>query len=216
MIVLQCMDNNSFFCQGEDGSLTLPVKAISDRKYHVVGELRIASREQVNNLQYKMIKPLLRAVNGAEVILLTCTPRYMYKECCGRHSLLDATELVKLKADMTAMKRALRSLLFADKRAKVRKIDPVATCNVASGDHYVDSVHLSTEEYEKLANSVMGCLARHPGPLEDGSGRGQPKPKRPKMASGNPPTRGARGRGWARGRGGRGGYGRPYGRRGSW
>ena len=168
VIVLQCMDNNSFFCQGEDGSLTLPVKAISDRKYHVVGELRIASREQVNNLQYKMIKP------------------------------------------------PLRSLLFADKRAKVRKIDPVATCNVASGDHYVDSVHLNTEEYEKLANSVMGCLARHPGPLEDGSGRGQPEPKRPKMASGNPPTRGARGRGWARGRGGRGGYGRPYGRRGSW
>ena len=58
VIILQCMDNSTFFCQNEDGSLTLPVKALSDGKYHMVGDLRIAARVQVNNL-FNILKPLL-------------------------------------------------------------------------------------------------------------------------------------------------------------
>ena len=78
VILLQCLDNSAYFCQNEDSSSTLLVKAISDGKYHMVGDLRIATKEQVNNL-YKMLKPLCSTIPGAEVILVSRIPRYIYK-----------------------------------------------------------------------------------------------------------------------------------------
>ena len=55
-IVLQCMDNAAFFVQNEDGTLTLPCRSRSDNKHHVLGELKLANREQVNNLM-RLLKP---------------------------------------------------------------------------------------------------------------------------------------------------------------
>ena len=55
-IVFQCMDNSAFFVQNEDGTLTLLCRSRSDNKHHVLGELKLANREQVNNLM-RLLKP---------------------------------------------------------------------------------------------------------------------------------------------------------------
>ena len=81
VIVLQCLDNSSYFSLNEDGSLTLPSKSLLDGKYHLSGELKIATKEQVANL-LKVLLPILKAVPSAELILITCIPRYMYAKCC--------------------------------------------------------------------------------------------------------------------------------------
>ena len=216
VVDVQGLDNSSFFCQNEDGSLTLPVKALSDGKFHMSGEMRIASKEQTTNL-FKQIKPLLTAVPTAEVVLVTCTPRYMYKPCCLHHGFQDEEAMAKLFAELSTMKRTIRSLLFGEKLSGTKILDPMSICSTKDPASYSDAVHLNTEEYDKLANAVIDCLSRPPSQLAGGGGRrDMPEAKRPRM-SGSAGGGGRGSRGWGRGRGGRGGGGsRPYVRRGSW
>ena len=180
VIILQCMDNSTFFCQNEDGSLTLPVKALSDGKYHMVGDLRIATREQVNNL-FNILKPLLSVITGAEVILVTCIPRYLNSSCCEKHCKWDKATVGKLKTDMTTMRRTIRSLLHAEKFGGVRLLDPIGICQCEEPSRYVDCVHLAGEEYEKLASAAVDCFTGQTGPI---FGKSVPEAKRPRMASG--------------------------------
>ena len=42
-LIIQALDNSAYYCLQEDGTLSLPVKSLMDRKYHVCGELRLAS-----------------------------------------------------------------------------------------------------------------------------------------------------------------------------
>ena len=49
-LIIQALDNSAFFCLQEDGTMSLPVRSYMDGKYHVEGELRVASVEQTNGL----------------------------------------------------------------------------------------------------------------------------------------------------------------------
>ena len=80
VIVLHCLDNSAFFSRNEDGSLTLLVRAMADGKYHLTGDLKVASKDQTVNL-VKLLVPLLKAVPEADIILMTCIPRFMYSTC---------------------------------------------------------------------------------------------------------------------------------------
>ena len=44
VLVVQAMDNLSYYCLQEDGTLTLPIRL--EDGYHVNGELRVATKEQ--------------------------------------------------------------------------------------------------------------------------------------------------------------------------
>ena len=77
-------------------------------------------------------------------------------------------------------------------------------CSLDSTESYMDGVHLSAIEYEKLANAVVELVA---GQLQEG----QPA-KRARLSTGGQPMAVGVGRG-GRGRGGRGRF---YNRRGSW
>ena len=81
VLVVQAMDNLSYYCLQEDGTLTLPIRL--EDGYQVTGELRVATKEQnLNTL--KILKPLLTALPTVKVILVTCLPRYTLEElgCC--------------------------------------------------------------------------------------------------------------------------------------
>ena len=83
-----------------------------------------------------------------------------------------------------------------------------------------DAVHLTSQEYGKLAAKVEDTLA---GVVDarpsEGEEKDTPDAKRIRLISSCVPTRGGAARGWGRGRGyggqGRGHY-RPHGRRGGW
>ena len=53
----------------------MPTKSRADNKYHVVGELKLANREQSHNL-IKMLRPVLSCITGTKVLLLTCLPKF--------------------------------------------------------------------------------------------------------------------------------------------
>ena len=122
-IVLQCMDNSAFFVQNEDGTLTLPCKSRSDNKHHVLGELKLANREQDNNLM-RLLKQVLTCIKGAKVMLLTCLPRYLHDSCCADPGHMVDKDKSNQASDLTQIKKAVRSFIFAEKLKDVRVVDP--------------------------------------------------------------------------------------------
>jgi hypothetical protein len=60
IVVLQCLDNNAFFCQEEDGSSHCLRRGL-DNQFHVVGELKVATTEQSRQLA-KLLTPLVKVV----------------------------------------------------------------------------------------------------------------------------------------------------------
>ena len=70
VVVLQCLDNSAYFCLNEDGTLTLPEKSLMDGRFHIREDLKISSQEQTLNL-LRILAPVIIAVPGAEVILIT-------------------------------------------------------------------------------------------------------------------------------------------------
>ena len=213
VIVVQCLDNSSFFCQHEDGSLTLPARALADGKFHLTGDLKVASKDQTVNL-VKLLVPLLKAVPDAEIILITCIPRFMYVPCCNKHCKRMPEDTAKLKADLCSMKRNIRSQLFCEKLGAVKIIDPVAVCETTLPDSYSDSTHLTAVQYEKLATAFVDSLCN--APAVSSVGCAQPDAKRARLMSGQPTSGQYMSRGGRGARRGRRGRGRGYGSRGSW
>ena len=223
-IVLQCMDNSAYFVLNEDGTLTMPSRSNVDNKYHVVGELKIASREQASNL-IKMLRPVLTCITGAKVLLLTCLPRYLHKPCCDESGHMVDREKLNQAADLVTMKKAIRSAIFAEKLKDVRVVDPTALCSTDDPSCWEDPVHLARVQIEKLSEAISGMIAGVDQVATDGDRAGEiPDAKRVRLLSSMAPPgaggpssggRGRGGRGAGRGRGG-GGGGRYFGRRGRW
>ena len=101
-VVIQCLDNSSYFVCNEDGSLTIPGRSRLDIKFHVKGELKVANREQVNNLM-KLINPLLTCLPGAKVLLVSCLPRFLHSGCCASEGHMVDFDKAKLVADLVSM-----------------------------------------------------------------------------------------------------------------
>jgi hypothetical protein len=81
-IVLEILDNNAFFCAMEDGYVVLPARG-SDGKYHVTGELKVATKQQTENL-YKLAEPLLKWSPDMVKLLVLPMPCYAHPDlvCC--------------------------------------------------------------------------------------------------------------------------------------
>ena len=137
---------------------------------------------------------MIIAVPGAEVILITCIPRYILVPCCGDHCKWSAEEKTRLLADLTTMKKNIRSQLFMEKLPKVRIVDPMMVCSLDSTESYTDEVHLSATEYEKIANAVVDLVA---GQIQEGQPNTAPSQpaKRARLSTGGQPTAVGAGRG---------------------
>ena len=122
------MDNSAFFVQNEDGTLTLPVKSRVDNKHHVLGQLKLANKEQVGNVM-KLLKPFFTCIKEAKVKLLTCLPRYLHDPCC-----VDPGHMLK---------KAVRLFIFAEKLKGVRVVDPTMLCITTEKSCWEDPVHLN-------------------------------------------------------------------------
>ena len=205
-IIIQALDNSAYYCLREDGSLSLPVRSYTDGKYHVDGELRVANEEQTTFL-LRNLTPLLKAVPGAEVLLLTCLTRYANAPCCGDVSHLLGRELPsfkeRLSSSLVAMKKTVRFFIHKEKLPQVRVVDPNVLLDEVDTSQHRDPVHPPSAFYAKLAVKVTAMLEGEA--VETGSGtrdsRPEPDPKRIRLVS----SGGNRGRPFQRGRGGGGG-----------
>ena len=199
-LIIQALDNSAYYCLHEDGTLSLPVKSHTDGKYHVEGELMVASEDQTKAL-LRLLLPLLKAVPGAQVILVTCLPRYTGASCCT-----DKTHLVgkgpdfqeKILADLVQMKKHVRAFALKENLSQLKIVDPVQLLDGVDIDGHLDPVHPPEALYEKLAVRLTDIM--------EGGGRNtakEPDSKRIRLISYGS-ARGVGG-GWAAPRGGRGG-----------
>ena len=205
LVVVQVLDNSSYFSMSEEGLLSLPV-TLADGRYHLQGEMKLANREQTLAL-LKLINPILKAVPGAKTLLVTCLPRYTAAPCCGDGSHWDGTgkaERTRLLSELTAMKRTIRSFLFMEKLSNVSLVDPIPVCGALEDSAFADSVHLTTDKYGVLANHILELSAVAEWPSQPTE---EPTAKKARLSSrgGWNRGRGGRGRGTRGGRGGRGG-----------
>ena len=223
-IIVQALDNSAYYCLREDGTLSLPVRSYTDGKYHVDGELRVANEEQTVYL-LKNLTPLLKAVPGAEVLLVTCLTRYVNAPCCGDGNHLIGRDLPSFEEKMTsslvAMKKTVRFFIHKEKLPHVRVVDPYTLLDELDTSQHRDPVHPPAEFYIKLAVRVTAMLEGEA--VETNSGRAEsrpePDPKRIRLVSSGasrsrPFQRGRGAGGSSRGGSSRGGHWGGRGRRG--
>jgi hypothetical protein len=160
LILIQVLDNNTFFVAKEDGTLSLPVKG-KDKKFHVAGELRVATKEQMSSV-LKTLKPLLDALPSVPKAMILPVPRYCYKKCCSdeTHVTNFGDNLAnRIKSGLGVVKKTVRSFLFREKYTGIRIIDPYSVVSSLGSDRYADPVHLIQAGYDDLASHVLGVLA---------------------------------------------------------
>ena len=201
VFVMQIFDNSSYFCLGEDGTLTFP-QVENDGRHHVVGELRVATKEQVKAM-LKTITPLLHALPDSKKLIISCLPRYVSRPCCnvdGHMQNFDQAARERILTDLNAMKRAVRSHLYTEKIANAYIVDPIKVCNASDSTSFLDPVHLTPDRYSALAGHLIRLAAgSEKDDTEEESG---PASKRAKTGHELPPQYGGARRGSARGRGG--------------
>jgi hypothetical protein len=162
LIVYQVLDNNAFFSATSDGSLSLPTKG-KDGRYHVRGELKVASKDQVGSIM-KMVKPLLKVSPSVQKILILPIPRYLDpdRKCCNSNSHVTnagAGLEAEIRSGLTSMKKNVRGILFKDGITNVKLLDPYTLVTNLGKDRYADPVHLMQDGYEEIAGGVLRVLA---------------------------------------------------------
>ena len=211
IVVLQVLDNSSYFCLGEDGTLSHPAK-LGDNRHHVLGQLKVANKDQVKALM-KLLSPLLKYKPEIEKVLVTSLPRYTTISCCenAAHNIgfKEPGFTASIRSDLTAMKRQIRSFLFTERITNVALLDPTLVLKGPDAADFVDAVHLSADCYETLAERIVqGDPATD---LEGAEADGPPPPSKKARLSGRGGPAGPAGTG----RGGFGGGGGQFGPRGS-
>ena len=211
-LIVQALDNSAFYCLQEDGTLSLPKKSLLDGRYHVKGELKVASEEQTKAL-LRLLLPLFRAVPGAKLVLVTCLPRYTHAPCCKDSSHMvgmDAGSSGNILDGLVQMKKHIRSFLAKENLSQLKLVDPIQLMEGVAVEGHVDPVHPPEELYDKLA-SRLTIVLEGDGKSSPEAGQ-EPDPKRIRLLSYGTVRGGARGGsaqrgGWRGGnRGGR--YGR--------
>jgi hypothetical protein len=143
VVVIQALDNNAFFCLKEDGTMCHPT-VLSDRKHHVVGELKVANKDQTRGL-LKLLVPVLKAFPNSKILIVSCLPRYTADRCCANTSHLvgmDDAAKRRILADLSSMRRGIRSFIFMEKLNLTYVIDPTEVCGATDAASFADPVHL--------------------------------------------------------------------------
>ena len=96
----------------------------------MVGELRVAAEEQVTALLRNLLL-LFRAVPGADVLLVTCLPRYVHSPCCEDTAHLIGRDQTgfkeKIHSDLVSMKKTAESCGPEKPRGRSWKLASILT-----------------------------------------------------------------------------------------
>ena len=196
-----------------DGTTSRPVRDNNGR-YHVVGELVVAGKEAQYSI-YKALKPVLLAVAGGPIILVTPLPRFITHGCCEDETHLTNRSSPDFATDqqrhLAETRTNLRSFLFSDNIRSVSVINPAPLFDgvpVTESWDGNDPIHPRASIYRELAKLVNRNTAYLQGKKPEASAYEDRRDRR----EDGPPAK--RGRDWSSGgAGGRGGWAAFRGRR---
>jgi hypothetical protein len=158
-VVLQLLDNSTFYGKTQDGSWLLPT-ADNNGHYHVPGEIRVASKDTQMD-HFRALQPLFDILKQHKILLVTPLQRYIVGSCCndpGHGTNRAAPDYKKKMAeDLDHMKRTLKDFVFREGNRSIKLIDPnVDLRGLEENDIWgADPVHPRTEIYRRIAEGVV-------------------------------------------------------------
>jgi hypothetical protein len=158
-VILQLLDNSTFFGRGRDGSRVAARKG-DDSKYHIEGDVNIGSKEtQIEHL--KELKPLLELLDKRRAIIITPLPRYVIKACCENPEHCSNRRFLDFKQQMLdsleLMRKTCKDFLFYEGKKSIKVLDPCVDIRGMEDSEMwgEDPVHPQQLVYEKIATGVI-------------------------------------------------------------
>jgi hypothetical protein len=81
VIVIQVLDNSTYYCGKDFGEMSLPKKG-KDNRYHVDGELKYVKKQLLREL-FTQILELVKAAGDCQVVITLPLSRWLLYRCCG-------------------------------------------------------------------------------------------------------------------------------------
>jgi hypothetical protein len=175
VVVLFLLDNSMFYTRSNDGGRALP-KKLADRKFHVVGEMVVASRD-IQTEHYNALRPVLDAIGRLPCLIVAPLQRYIVAGCCAdvRHvaNRLDRGYQDDQKQQLALLVRNLKAFLFNTRRGNVRVVDVAQDLvGFENADIWcVDPVHPIDQVYRRIASGVLKMAANQQEHDEATSGK---------------------------------------------
>ena len=224
VVILMATDSSLYFCEDEEGARFLPSKG-SDEKYHIEGQLKLASAKQAAKVLQKLL-PLLRLLKKNKKLILIPLPRYICLACCDNKSHCtnrrEEGYINSMLEGLREMRRELKDACHDWKVANYKVVNGCTLLGLTEESAFpaweeamgTDPVHLTDGAMGKMAGQLCemaeSCDSMFSGgkrALEDDEDRPSPIVQGRKPWIYGPSL----GRG---GRGGRGAQGGPRGGRG--
>ncbi len=151
------------------GKRTLPKKG-KDGKYHVEGELKLISKEDMREI-FLLLLPLIKAARGKKIIIMGPLPRYLLARCCAISSHLNnrtgeeyIDQMIQVIRDVYAW---INNTIFMRKIKGVKVFNPTHALGFNDSDVNIDSiielwgedpVHPTPATYQVLANKLVAMV----------------------------------------------------------
>ncbi len=184
VVLIQPFDNSIFFSCNSHGEKNLTKKG-RDGKYHVEGELKLISKEDMKEI-FLLLLPLIKAARGKKIIIMGPLPRYLLARCCASSSHLTnrtgeeyIDQMIQAIRDVYAW---INNTIFMRRIKGVKVYNPTHALGFNDYDVNIDSiielwgedpVHPTPAAYQVLAKQAGGHGGRHDG----GGHRSHPNPQ---------------------------------------
>jgi hypothetical protein len=126
LVLLQILDNSTFYAKSEDGSRQLPRRG-EDDIFHMVGDVQVCGRE-TQFVHFHNIRPILDAVGKKKTLLMAPMPRYIVAGCCNNptHTVNRADLYFKenMEIQLDSLRRNLKDHVFGINKKNVKILDP--------------------------------------------------------------------------------------------
>jgi hypothetical protein len=165
VVIIQVLDNSTYYCGTEYGEMTLPKKG-TDRRYHIVGELRFLKKSSFRELSAHLLL-IIKAAGKAQVIIWIPLPRWLHFACCMDPSHLinrgDTDFIENMHEALRDLRCWLEDMIDLRKLANVSLYNPCDALNMTGPDMDVDRalelwgndpVHPSEAGYAALAQDM--------------------------------------------------------------
>jgi hypothetical protein len=163
VVVLWIMDNSLYFAEDEEGARVLPKRG-EDGKYHIEGQLKLASGKKATKALEKFL-PVLRRMKKNKKVILVPSPRHICQPCCQETHCTNRGEAGFLPGILEGTKDIRRAVRDACHEWRVTNYKVVNGCTLLGlhensgyeeweGAMGTDSVHLTEMAYRKIAESI--------------------------------------------------------------
>jgi hypothetical protein len=152
-----------FYVRGTDGARELPKKD-AEGKYHVKGELMVATYEQQTE-HFHALKLILDAIGKRSCLIVSQMPRFVIDGCCkdARHvsNRLDPFFQDDQLDQLEGVRRHLKAYMYNHRRANIKIVDPAMELRGLENSDiwFVDPIHPIDPIYRRLATAVITIAA---------------------------------------------------------